>query len=388
MNTKGLLNGHILDGTGRIIDDGFVIFDREGIKEVGETCEAPSDGSVEWMDVAGKWVLPGLIDGHMHVTSMPGMLDQVGHVRQNLLAVGKLEACLQWGTTTVANASGCAENMPLADCIDEGRLPRCSRLVVAGVVSATGGHVRGLCADGPWDVRRAVRDLVTSRVHVIKTCASGGFQWAHESLDHEDYSEEELRAAATQAHARHLRVHVHAHAQPGLGNAIRAGCDVILHGAMMEEDGVDLLAASDAWYMPTLHITSEQIWGSQQYPPHMRDRMKAAYPVHREAVRQALRRGVRIAVGTDGGPGSVMHELEELVLCGMSPADALIAATRNTADALGILEKTGTIEPGKCADLLVITVNPLEDISRLGSKEVIDTVFRDGIRCSASLPPC
>ncbi len=220
--------------------------------------------------------------------------------------------------------------------------------------------------------------MIAAGADHIKTCASGGFQYEHEKLTHEDYTLEELCALVDLAHGRDKRVHVHAHAQPGLGNAIEAGCDVILHGALIDEAALEGIAEKGLWYMPTLHITSEVIWGGNRLPAHMTERMKAAHPIHCAGVAKAHEMGIKIAVGTDGGPGSIMNEMRLLVGCGLSPMDAVVAATGGTADALGILDKTGTIEVGKKADLLVVNGDPIQDITILSSQDSIFLVMKDG----------
>jgi imidazolonepropionase-like amidohydrolase len=325
----------------------------------------------------------------MHVSLQPGRLDHIGHIRTNLSAVGKLQECLQWGTGTVAHAAGSYESVILRELIQSGCIKGCCNLVVSGVVTATCGHVRGRSADGPWEIRKAVRETIASGVDFIKTCASGGFQWEHEKLTHEDYTLEELNTLVDQAHSREKRVHVHAHAQPGLMNAISAGCDVILHGALIDDAALEGISEKGLWYMPTLHVTSEKFWGMPGLPAHMVERIKYCNPIHREGVRKALKMGIRIITGTDGGPGSIMNELFELTKCGLTPMDALVAATRETADALGILNKTGTLEKGKAADLIVIAGNPLQDISVIRRRESILVVMnagkicRDKIGCAA-----
>ena len=132
--------------------------------------------------------------------------------------------------------------------------------------------------------------------------------------------------------------------------------------------------------MPTLYITSEHIWGSGNLPDHMTSRMKAACKPHREGVIQARELGITIATGTDGGPrpGALTHELCELVGCGFTPHEAIVAATRNTAEALGAGERLGTLEPGKLADCIVIDADPLADISVLTSQESIAMVIKEG----------
>ena len=316
----------------------------------------------------------------MHVTGMPGLMDAAANLRSQLCASEILRECLRWGTTTVGHAGGCEANLILRDMIDEGTLSGRARLVVSGVVTATGGHVRGEGADGPWEIRKMVRRMTLAGMDFFKTCATGGFQWAHEGLGAPDYSPEELKALVEEAHMRRRRVHVHAHAQPGIRNAIEAGCDVILHGANIDTSALQGIAAKGLIYMPTLYITSERIWGSGSLPEHMTSRMKAACKPHREGVVQARELGITIATGTDGGPmpGALMHELCELVDCGFTPREAIVAATCNTAEALGVGRRLGTLEPGKLADCIVIDGDPLANLSLLTSKESIVMVVKDG----------
>ena len=379
MDKKAIVNCRIIDGTGgEVIESGTILIDGDKITAVGEEKEIsiPSDAVI--ISAKGKTAIPGLIDGHMHVTSMPGLLDHKGHIEQNLRAVGKLQECLSWGTTTVANASGCPESVILRRAIESGQIRQCSRLIVGAMVNATGGHIRGRSADGPWEVRKAVREMVASGVDFIKTAATGGFQWEHEQIWWEDYTVEELSALVNEAHARGKRVHVHAHSQPGLNHSIQAGCDVILHGALIDKEALEGIAEKNLYYIPTLYITSNKVINQPSLPAHMKQRMKNAHSVHREGVNKAHQMGITIGVGTDGGPGDVMIELCELVKCGLSPMEAIVSATRNTSDALGILESVGTLEPGKKADILIVEGNPLKDISILLNKKNILLVMKDG----------
>ena len=379
MKKTALINGMIIDGTGRLpLERGTVIVAGSAIEAVGAAADVPVPEDCETYDVRDSTVLPAFIDGHMHVSREPGRLDHLGHLKTNLEAVGKLQKCLQWGTGTVGHAAGSPESMILRDLIQADLVEGCSDLLVGAVVTPTCGHVRGRSADGPWEIRKAVREMIGAGADWIKTCASGGFQHEHEKLTHEDYTLEELRTLVDQAHSRDKRVHVHAHAQPGLANAIKAHCDVILHGALIDDTALEGIAAKNLWYMPTLHITSEQVWNNKSIPSYMAERMKQACPIHRAGVAKANKMGIRIAVGTDGGPGSIMNELSELVNCGLSPMEAIVAATRNTADALGILDKTGTLEAGKRANIVVVKGNPTRDIAMLISPDCVALVMKDG----------
>jgi imidazolonepropionase-like amidohydrolase len=375
-----VVNGLLIDGNGAApVRDGCVLVKGDRIVATGPADVVRIPEEACRIDVSGHAVLPAFIDGHMHVSSEPGRLDHLGHVKANLTAVGKLQECLQWGTGTVGHAAGSPESLILRDLIREGKLHGCSDLLVGAVVTPTCGHVRGRSADGPWEICKALRELIAAGADWIKTCASGGFQHDHEKLTHEDYSLEELRALVDMAHSREKRVHVHAHAQPGLANAIEAGCDVILHGALIDEAALEGIAEKDLWYMPTLYITSERVWGGGTFPAHMADRMKQAHPVHRAGVARAREMGIRVVVGTDGKPGSVMHELGELVDCGYSPMEAIVAATRGTADALGVLDSSGTIDVGKRANLVGVSGDPTQDIAILASQDSIALVMKDGV---------
>ena len=381
MGYIALTRSRVFDGTGRPpMEDATILIEDSKLAAVGPARDVSLPQDCRILDLHGKTVLPGLIDGHMHVTGMPGLMDARENLQSQLRASEILRECLLWGTTTVGHAGGCEENLVLRDMIDQGTLKGRSRLVVSGVVTATGGHVRGEGADGPWEIRKTVRRMALAGVDFFKTCATGGFQWAHEGLGAPDYTLEELKALVAEAHMRNRSVHVHAHAQPGIGNAIEAGCDVILHGANIDSAALEGITANGLIYMPTLYITSEHIWGSGTLPEHMTSRMKAACEPHRVGVAKARELGITIATGTDGGPrpGALVHELCELVACGLSPAEAIVAATQNSAEALGIGEGVGTLQPGKVADCLVIDGDPLADVSILTSRESIVGVIKEG----------
>lgn len=373
------MNASVVDGTGRPpLSPGVVLVQENSILRVGLRDEIVIPPEAEVIDGAGLTVLPGIIDVHMHVTSMPGLLDAHGHLVQSFRGIGKLRQCLAWGTTTVANVGGCPENVLLRRAIEEGQVRGVARLVVGAMVNATGGHVRGRSADGPWEVRKAVREMLMHGADFIKTAASGGFQWEHERISWEDYTEEELEALVDEAHARDKRVAVHAHAQPGLNHAIAAGCDIITHGALIDDEALEGIAAHKLFFVPTLYITSEESYSRPQLPPHMKQRMQEAHPTHREGVRKAHQMGITIAVGTDGGPGDAMKEMVELVHCGLSPLEAIVAGTRNSALALDLLGRTGTLEPGKVADLILVRGHPLKEVEALTERANVALVMKEG----------
>jgi imidazolonepropionase-like amidohydrolase len=255
-----------------------------------------------------------------------------------------------------------------------------ARMLVAGMLNSTGGHVRGYAADGPWEVRRGVRHLVAAGADAIKTAVTGGFMWKHEKLEWLDYTEEELAAMVSEAHAKGKSVQVHAHAQPGLNVAVRAGCDVILHGALADEEAIDGITRNGLFFMPTLCITSEQSYSRPNLAVHMVERMKHAHPIHRQAVLRALEQGTKVCVGTDGGPGDAVRELVELCRCGAAPLEALRMGTQETAKALRVDERIGTLEEGKLADFVITDIAALSDVESLTCTGTVKLAFVGGRR--------
>jgi len=257
---------------------------------------------------------------------------------------------------------------------------------VAGcVVTPTFGHVRFRDADGPWEVRKAVREMVQAGADFIKTAASGGFVGKNEVCAMRNYTLEELIALVDEAHAWFRPVVVHCHTQPGLANCIEAGVDQIHHGAFIDEAAVRGILERDLYYMPTLAVTCARNIEALSDQPWQTVEMQQAQPIHRAGVRLAHDLGVKLCVGDDypGTPKTwrlgdrTWYELQELASCGLSPMECLVAATRTNAEAYG-LEDLGTIEPGKRADLIVINGNPLDDLTIPYQPENILLVMKDG----------
>ncbi len=377
MSTKAILGGTLIDGTGaNPIENASIVIEAGKVQQVGTADEVEVPEEAEKIDATGKTVMPGVIDGHQHIGFG---LKQLTALRQNLAR----------GQTTVAGAACGPGAVTLREAIAAGSVGHASRLWVGCVVGATGGHmhreddnVAGVDADGPWEIRKGVRQMCMAGCDFIKTAASGGFQWEHERVETEDYTVEELQALVDEAHARGKQVIVHAHSQPGINHAIQVGVDQIHHGALIDEEGVEGIKAKGIAYLPTLYITSKASYQREWLPPHMVERMSHAHPIHREGVRKAHELGIAMGIGTDGGPGDAMFEMMELVACGLSPMEAIVAGTRNTAQAYGKLEELGTLEPGKLADLLIVAKDPLADISVLYEQANIQLVMKEGVVAS------
>jgi len=384
MDSLLIRNATLIDGIADEPRKGVDILIRDGLLErVSEGGEAvsPADRTI---DADGRVVMPGLVDGHMHLNQGP------------YKPVKALMETLRQGVTTVATVQGmpARDVVCLRDAIEDGTLESCSRLIAGEVVAATNGHVKGRVADGPWEIRKAVRELVQAGVDFIKTAASGGFYRRDEEMWWEDYTFEELEALAQEAHSVGKRVAVHAHTQPGLNNSIACGIDIVYHGAHIDQEALDGIAEKGLFYIPTLRVTSQE---NVEYKRKVgrdweSERMAVAHPIHREGVRKAREMGIPVGVGTDLGVpieggfppdfpwrvGGTAFELAELVQCGFSPMEAIVAGTRVTAEAFGKAESIGSIQAGRKADLIVVDGDPLQDITILQNPENVLLVVKDG----------
>ena len=379
MKKQAIIGSTIINGTGsEPLRNGTILIQNGKIGEVGKADQIKLDPDVERIDATGKFTMPGIIDSHVHVTPNQDVPNDIRiNLRVGFNSISLLRQSLGAGVTTVVSIGGGPPSVELTNAINEGYVDRCANQITAGVVNASGGHVRGRHADGPWEIRKAVRELASAGCTMIKTAATAGFQWEHERVHWPDYTEEELTALVDEARMRDMPVAAHAHGHEGLKYAVNARVHMIHHGALIDDEGLEAINKADLYFVPTLFTTSiGRVAKVEQ--PWTKERMEAAYPIHREGVSKAHKMGTKIALGTDGGAGDAMIELSEFVDCGLSPMDAIVAGTRNTADALSILDSVGTIESGKDADLLIIGKNPLNDINVLQNQENIDLVMTHG----------
>ena len=379
MKKQAIIGSTIINGTGsEPLRNGTILIQEGKIVEVGKADQINLGPDVERIDATGKFTMPGIIDSHVHVTPNQDVPNDIRiNLRVGFNSISLLRQSLGAGVTTVVSIGGGPPSVELTNAINEGYVDRCANQITSGVVNASGGHVRGRHADGPWEIRKAVRELASAGCTMIKTAATAGFQWEHERVHWPDYTEEELTALVDEARMRDMPVAAHAHGHEGLKYAVNARVHMIHHGALIDDEGLEAINKADLYFVPTLFTTSiGRVAKVEQ--PWTKERMEAAYPIHREGVSKAHKMGTKIALGTDGGAGDAMIELSEFVDCGLSPMDAIVAGTRNTADALSILDRVGTIESGKDADLLIIGKNPLNDINVLQNQDNIDLVMTHG----------
>ncbi|MCM8748429.1 amidohydrolase family protein [Thermomicrobiaceae bacterium CFH 74404] len=373
-----------------------VVVERDRIVDVGPADRfSPRDHQV--IDLSGAFLMPGLIDMHVHLVWSGGsdpanVVASEGEQLTVIRAVENARAELEAGITTVRDLGG-NWDIPLsvARAIERGYV--CGPRVVAcgQTIIMTGGHdpFWGIASDGPQAVLHAVRRQISLGARVIKVAATGGVYGRPEGeeVGQSELTEEELAVAAREAHRFGLRVAAHAIGADGIGNAVRAGVDTIEHGIYLTEELVAEMAARGTALCPTLLVyrtIAENRSGT--IPAYAVHKARQAAYAHRSSFRMALDVGIPIVAGTDAGSPDTPHpslvaELELMCEYGMAPDQALASATRVAADVLGLGATLGTLEPGKRADLLVVDGNPLEE---LGQLRRVRCVLRSGALVSAS----
>ncbi len=353
------------------------------------------------IDLSDKFVLPGLIDLHVHLLGQlgPESRTEALTVTTSLKALrGAAHArrTLRAGFTTVRDLGGDPEAIyALRTAIAEGIVPG-PRIVAAGSsLAATGGHgdVDGVKAelltlwtpeticDGPYECRRATRHAIKYGADWIKVTATGGVLSDTATGTDQQMTDDELAEIVATAHALGRKVAAHAHGADGINAALRAGVDSIDHGTFLNDESIRLFKDTGAYLVPTLmpgHFVPATMEGNPFFTDAIKAKAYAAASASKDSLGRAYRAGVKIAFGTDSGVtphGDNAAEFRLLVAAGMRPADAIRAATAAAAELLGLSDSLGTIEPGKIADLVAVDGNPLADI---GALEQIALVIKDG----------
>jgi imidazolonepropionase-like amidohydrolase len=274
--------------------------------------------------------------------------------------------------------------------------------MAVSILSQTGGHgdermpcgsslhmdcgmdVPRSLVDGEEAMRARVREVLRAGADWIKICTSGGVLSAGDLPDHAQFTLGEIGVAVEEAARRGKRVMAHAMSAEGIKNAIRAGVVSIEHGCLLDEEGMALMKQNNAYLVPTLVAPEDVIAGAesgQTIPEEMQNKARRLIERHRAAVREAITRGVRIAMGTDSavGPhGANLRELARMVDCGMTPMQAIEASTRVSAELLRRDHELGTLREGMLADVVAVRGNPLDDITLLNEKNRIALVVKGG----------
>lgn len=379
-----------------IIHDGKIVEVRNGF-------HAPTAGA-RLVDLRSQFVLPGLIDSHVHIVHQFGPGSQLAFAQKEPVdhvtaGAAYADRTLQAGFTTVRDlASPGRSAAALRDGINEGRIPGPTILTAGQLISVTSGHgdvvgfshgaaegMRethyGIARDGPAECRKAVRAQVRAGADVIKLATTGGVMSNVAGGLGQQMAPDEIEAIVGAARMFGRKVSAHAHAKEGIQAALRAGVDSVEHGSFTDDETVALFRSSGAYLVPTLLAPASVAEEARQgrMPPASAAKAIAASQVSFESVRRAIAGDVKIAFGTDSGVarhGGNAREFRLLVESGMDPAAAIMSATVNAADLLGRSSSIGSIEPGKDADIIAVSGNPLQDVTEL---ERVQFVMRRGV---------
>jgi imidazolonepropionase-like amidohydrolase len=378
--------GTLFDGTGgAVVRDAVIVVEGGRITAVGPAGRTASPPDAAIVDLGRRFVMPGLIDAHSHISIVPGQGDQIGQlreppVRQALRAVANLRRDLAAGTTTLrVMAEEHFLDIDVREAIAAGTIAGPRLLCATRGITASNGHGRALSSfDGVDGIRRGVRENLQHGADHIKIFATGGVSSASTTLQAAGYSREEIRAAVEEAERAGTYVAAHAHGGLGLRLALEEGVATIEHGALATDDDVALMIDRRAWLVCTLSILFHPtgIEQGDRSRPAIIEKVHRARQIVSANFPQVLRSGVRFAVGTDSMHGLMAYELEMLVRFGVAPQEALLAGTRGGAEACRIAGETGTLTPGKRADIIAVEGDPLTDIAAMRR---VDFVMRDGV---------
>ncbi len=408
--TLAVVGARIFDGSGADpIPDGVVLIEGGRITAVQRARSITVPPAAERIDATGLTVLPGIVDCHVHCTY------RARDMRQHLLntptynilkSVEILRETLACGVTTARDCGGADAGFRAA--IEDGAIEGPRLLVSILMISQTGGHgdywmpagmrlpkrtwLPSPVADGVEGVRQLTREVLMRGADFVKICTTGGITSVTDHWNEPQFTVEEIATAVAEASAKRRRVAVHAEGLAGIRNAIAAGIYSLEHGWFLDEACVDAMIEKGTWWVPTLALVPLSVerrkrdatWSKQQLGDEatkdneIYNLMQKQIPLWRDAVR----RGIKVAMGTDQSHrllvGENLVELEFMVrYLGMTPVEALVAATSRASECLERPD-IGLLAPGRCADLIAVDGDPLNDIAALQSRENIKLVMKAG----------
>ena len=400
-------NGTLIDGTGNApLPDAAVLVKNNIIQDVGHinSIRLPDAETVE-IDAGGGFILPGMIDTHVHV-----MLEGVNVVRDMITpfsmrfynSVKYLKNTIDAGITSVRDAGGA--DAGVKQTVESGVILGPRMQISISVLTITGGHGDGWMrsgmqydlfmsypgfpesrVDGVEDCRRKVREVLRAGADIIKICSTGGVLSPTDHPEFVQFSPEELEVIVREAaYRKGVKVMSHAQGAEGVKNAIRAGVHSIEHGIYLDDEALELMLKHGTFLVPTLLAPLAVLEAGEKggMPEYGVRKSREVVEIHSESISRAHKAGVRIAMGTDAGVmphGTNLRELGLMVNIGMNPMETIVATTKKAAECLGWEDRVGTVQSGKLADIILVKTNPLQDIRSLEQVDNIALVMKDGM---------
>jgi imidazolonepropionase-like amidohydrolase len=362
-----------------VIEDGRIV-------SMAASAEAKIPTDAVRIDLPNATVLPGLIDAHTHLTSEPRFgYDRlaISVPREALIGAKNARVTLLAGFTTARNVGARGfTDVALRDAINAGDVPGPRLLVSGPPLSITGGHCDNNmlpseyhatsdgAADGVAAVQHKVRENIKYGADLIKVCATGGVLSLGDNPQHSQYTVEEMKAIVADAHRLGRKVAAHAHGAEGIRWAAEAGVDSIEHGSYIDDAGIAAMKEHGTYLVPTLYLGDWMMENAEQthMPPPLMAKAREVIPAARKNIAHAFTSGVKVAFGTDAAVyphGLNGREFAVMVKLGLTPLQAIQAATVNAADLLGWSGKVGSLEPGAWADVVAVDGDPVKDVTTL-----------------------
>lgn len=401
-----LVGGRLIDGTGKDpLENSVVILDGPVIQQTGKKDEVKIPPDAVIIDVCDLTVMPGMIDAHCHISITIWNIGKrlfTPRTVELFQTAEMMERTLHAGFTTIREA-GTLNDVGVRQAVEMGLIEG-PRLVAAASLVQTGGHFDmhypsgvqlpflgggygGEICNGVPEVTKAARKVLRQGFDFIKVATSGGFGYPSSRPEHTEWTLDELKAIVHEASARGKGVMAHAINNQGIRNALVAGVWSVEHGSCLDDETIQMFLDRGTYLVPTLSINEEMYLepdeGQQEgFAPVCQREVDELTAVALESFKRAAEAGLKIAVGTDAISeemhGNNAGELELLVRYGLTPMEAIVAATKTASEACRVDNKVGTLEVGKVADLLVVNGDPLSDISLLQDQSQLLLIMKEG----------